>query len=429
MKHDYTMIIEDLVTWFRKNARELPWRSNPKPYYVWVSEIMLQQTRVEAVKEYFKRFITELPDIKSLAEAPEEKLLKLWEGLGYYNRVRNLQKAAITIMEQYEGELPADYKKLLSLSGIGSYTAGAIGSIAYGIPIPAVDGNVLRVTKRISGSYDDITKASIKKELEEDLLAIMPKEKPGDFNQALMELGAMVCIPNGKPLCEKCPVRQHCIGFQKNIMMELPVKPPKKARKVEEKTVFVIEYQNKYALHKRAEKGLLAKLWELPNVESKWSIEKLEQWLEENGIEEYELELLGDAKHIFSHIEWHMLGYAIRIAEKTEAIKMQTQVKPFENKMKTIGKQSKVEELENKAEKIENQHKIKILEEQAETIEIQKQIEKENLENKSETKKEKEVQIENLDVWKDTGIIWVTREELKDTYALPTAFSAYQSKL
>lgn len=417
MKNDYTMIIEDLVTWFRKNARELPWRSNPKPYYVWVSEIMLQQTRVEAVKEYFKRFITELPDIKSLAEAPEEKLLKLWEGLGYYNRVRNLQKAAITIMENYEGELPADYKKLLLLSGIGSYTAGAIGSIAYGIPVPAVDGNVLRVTKRISGSYDDITKASVKKELEEDLLAIMPKEKPGDFNQALMELGAMICIPNGKPLCEKCPVRQHCIGFQKNIMMELPVKPPKKARKIEEKTVFVIEYQNKYALHKRAEKGLLAKLWELPNVESKWSIEKLEQWLEENGIYEYELELLGDAKHIFSHIEWHMLGYAIRIAEK---INMQKRIKPLENKTETIEKQ-------NKVEIIENQHKIEILEDKAETIEMQKEIE--NLENKANTKKKKETQIENLDVWKDTGIIWVTREELEDTYALPTAFSAYQSKL
>lgn len=353
MKNDYSVIIEDLIEWYHKNARVLPWRTNPKPYYVWVSEIMLQQTRVEAVKEYFKRFIKELPEVKELAQAPEEKLLKLWEGLGYYNRVRNMQKAAITIMEEYNGELPADYKKLLSLTGIGSYTAGAIGSIAYGIPVPAVDGNVLRVTKRISGSYDDITKASVKKELEQDLLEIMPKKEPGDFNQALMELGAMVCIPNGKPLCEKCPVSTYCVACKETLYSEIPVKPKKKARRLEEKTVFILEYESKYALHKRAETGLLAKLWELPNVEGSWTIDKLENWLFEKGITQYEMELLGEAKHIFSHIEWHMLGYAIRIQEMLSSM--------------------------------------------PDSI--------------------------------DEDLVWVTKEEINDTYALPSAFSAFQEKM
>jgi A/G-specific adenine glycosylase len=277
---------------------------------------MLQQTRVEAVKAYFDRFIEALPDIKALANAKEDEILKLWEGLGYYNRVRNLQKAAITVMEQYEGDLPGDYHELLKLSGIGSYTAGAIASIAFQIPVPAVDGNVLRVTKRIAGSFDDITKASVKKEVEQDLQEIMPTNCPGEFNQALMELGAMVCIPNGKPLCESCPVNQICEAYKQDIAMQIPVKPPKKARTIEEKTVLLLEYQSKYAIHQRGSKGLLAGLWELPNVEGKLPIDKIERLLNENGIEDYEMELLGEAKHIFSHIEWHMLGYRIHILKK-----------------------------------------------------------------------------------------------------------------
>lgn len=326
MNYDYSLIVEPLIAWFEQEKRILPWRSNsvkegnPSAYYVWISEIMLQQTRVEAVKEYFRRFTIELPDVKALAEVEEDKLLKLWEGLGYYNRARNLQKAAKIIMTDYNGQLPADYKALLGLPGIGSYTAGAIASQAYGIAEPAVDGNVLRVTKRLAGSYDDISKASVKKELEQTLKEVMPQSvkegeynRPGAFNQALMELGAIVCIPNGKPLCEKCPVRENCIAYKKDIAMELPVKPSKKGRKLEDKTVLIIEYQGKYAIHQRGSKGLLAKLWELPNVEGKLSISMMEKLLRENGILEYEMELLGEAKHIFSHIEWHMLGYKVQI--------------------------------------------------------------------------------------------------------------------
>ena len=252
MKYDYSIIVEDLLRWFQENARVLPWREQKNPYYTWVSEIMLQQTRVEAVKEYFLRFIEELPDVQALAKAEEGKLLKLWEGLGYYNRVKNMQKAAVQIMEQHQGKLPADYEELLRLKGIGTYTAGAIASIAYGIPVPAVDGNVLRVTKRLAASYDDVSKVSVKKELETSLTQIMPKGHPGAFNQALMELGAIVCLPNGTPLCSKCPVQKYCQAYKKDIVMELPVKAKKKARIIEERTVFLIEYQNQYILHQRS---------------------------------------------------------------------------------------------------------------------------------------------------------------------------------
>lgn len=313
MIYDYSEIVEYLLHWFDYNQRILPWRENKKPYYIWVSEIMLQQTRVEAVKGYFARFLEGLPDIKALAEAPEDKLLKLWEGLGYYNRVRNLQKAAQVVMEKYDGELPNDYKELLTLPGIGSYTAGAISSIAYGIPEPAVDGNVLRVCKRIAGSLDDITKDKVKKELEADLRSIMPKGRPGDFNQSLMELGATVCIPNGKPLCEQCPVMHLCQAHKKNLTSVIPVKPAKKARKKEERTILIISAEDQFAIRKREDKGLLAGLWELPSLDGKYTILKMEQYMKELGFEDVVVEELTTAKHIFSHIEWHMIGYYIRL--------------------------------------------------------------------------------------------------------------------
>lgn len=313
MTYDYSEIVEYLLHWFDYNQRILPWRENKKPYYIWVSEIMLQQTRVEAVKGYFARFLEGLPDIKALAEAPEDKLLKLWEGLGYYNRVRNLQKAAQVVMEKYDGELPNDYKELLTLPGIGSYTAGAISSIAYGIPEPAVDGNVLRVCKRIAGSFDDITKDKVKKELEADLRSIMPKDRPGDFNQSLMELGATVCIPNGKPLCEQCPVMHLCQAHKKNLTSVIPVKPAKKARKKEERTILIISVEDRFAIRKREDKGLLAGLWELPSLDGKYTILKMEQYMKELGFDDVVVEELTTAKHIFSHIEWHMIGYYIRL--------------------------------------------------------------------------------------------------------------------
>jgi A/G-specific adenine glycosylase len=272
---------------------------------------MLQQTRVEAVKSYFDRFITALPDIRSLAEVEEEKLLKLWEGLGYYNRVRNLQKAAQQVVHDYAGELPADYEELLKLPGIGSYTAGAVASIAYQIPVPVIDGNVLRVTKRIAGSFDDITKDNIKKELWHDLNRIIPKERPGDFNQSLMELGAMVCLPNGKPLCDRCPVMHLCKAFHENKVMQIPVKQAKKERRKEERTILLIEFQDKYAIRKRTSKGLLAGLWELPGLECKLNTMELQKRLDEMGLSDATFHPMGEAKHIFSHVEWHMIGYHI----------------------------------------------------------------------------------------------------------------------
>lgn len=317
MSYNYEVIVDKLLVWFDENRRILPWRENPKPYYVWVSEIMLQQTRVEAVKGYFARFTTELPTIEALANVEEDKLLKLWEGLGYYNRVRNLQKAAKVVMTEYGGELPDSYEELLKLPGIGSYTAGAIASIAYQKRVPAVDGNVLRIVKRLSASFDDITKSKVVKEVEKEMKAITPP-RAGDFNQALMDLGATICIPNGRPLCEKCPIAEYCEGRKQDVMMLLPVKPSKKPRKIEDKTILLLEYQDKYALNQRPNKGLLARLWELPNIEGRLSVDELDQVLADLGITTCEIELLGKSKHIFSHIEWHMIGYHIRIGEKTE---------------------------------------------------------------------------------------------------------------
>ena len=315
MTYDYSDLVPYLLFWYDRNARILRWREEPRPYYVWVSEIMLQQTRVEAVKGYFDRFLAELPDIKALANAEEEKLLKLWEGLGYYNRVRNMQKAAQIVMQEYGGELPADYEAIKKLPGIGSYTAGAISSIAFGIPEPSVDGNVLRVLKRVAASFDDITKEKVKKELEEDLRQIMPKDRPGDFNQSLMELGATVCLPNGKPLCEQCPVMHLCKAFQQGVEMQIPVKPPKKQRKLEDRTVFVIKQGGnnplEIVLHKRPEKGLLSGMWELPNLEGHLKEEEVRRLFGNS-----EIRRLPDGKHIFSHVEWRLWCYEIKLAGK-----------------------------------------------------------------------------------------------------------------
>lgn len=320
ISYDYGDIVPYLLDWFGANSRILPWRLDPTPYHVWVSEIMLQQTRVEAVRGYYDRFLTALPTIEDLADASEEVLLKLWEGLGYYSRVRNLQKAAKVIMKEYDGKLPSSYKELLKLPGIGTYTAGAIASIAYGIPIAAVDGNVLRIAKRVEGSFDDITKASVKKQLEIDFTAITPPDAAGAFNQSLMDLGATICIPNGRPLCEKCPIMHLCTAFKKNLQSQIPVKPKKKGRRMEEKTVFVLECNDSILLHKRTSKGLLAGMWELPNVEGKYSIDKVSELLEMFGEEHKALQCtsLGEAKHIFSHVEWHMTGFHIVFAKSEQ---------------------------------------------------------------------------------------------------------------
>ena len=215
-------IVMPLLSWYDGHARVLPWRENTAPYRVWVSEIMLQQTRVEAVKPFFERFIKALPDVQALSEAPEDELLKLWEGLGYYNRVRNMQKAARVIVSEYSGDFPADYEKLLSLPGLGHYTAGAVSSIAFGIPMPAVDGNVLRVLSRVTASYEDVLKQSVKTAMEAEVKKIIPADRAGDFNQALIEIGAIVCVPNGKAKCEICPLAFLCEAYKKGIEMYLP---------------------------------------------------------------------------------------------------------------------------------------------------------------------------------------------------------------
>ena len=315
---DLRKIVQPLLEWFQGNARVLPWREEPTPYRVWVSEIMLQQTRVEAVKPYFERFTKELPDVKALAECEEEKLLKLWEGLGYYNRVRNMQIAARTVMEEYAGQLPADYERLLKLKGIGSYTAGAIASIAYQVPVPAVDGNVLRVISRVTGDRSDIMKQSVRNEMERALKEIMPEKKASAFNQALMELGATVCVPNGAPLCEKCPWQEFCEARLGECWQEIPVKSKAKPRRIEEKTVFIIRDGEKIVLHKRPSKGLLAGLYEFPNTKGHLSEKEALEWIKNQKLSPLRIQRLDSAKHIFSHVEWHMTGYMVRVDELTQ---------------------------------------------------------------------------------------------------------------
>lgn len=310
---------EALLFWYDHNARILPWRADKNPYRIWVSEIMLQQTRVEAVKPYFDHFMEELPEVKDLAEVDEEKLMKLWEGLGYYNRARNLKAAAQTIVKEYDGKLPDDYDQLLSLKGIGMYTAGAIASIAYDIRVPAVDGNVLRVMARLLGDDSDILKEKTKKEMAEKVMEIMPDQRAGDFNQALIELGAIVCVPNGEPKCCDCPWDTVCTAYREDLIDKLPVKKPKKKRKIEKRTVFVIETDGMVALHKREEKGLLAGLWEFPNILGKCSQDLVKETLDGWGMTDCAYEFTHEGKHIFSHIEWQMRGVLVSLKEPVES--------------------------------------------------------------------------------------------------------------
>lgn len=318
-----------LPGWYRENHRILPWRGTGDPYDVWVSEIMLQQTRVAAARDYFLRFKAELPDVRSLAAVPLDRLLKLWEGLGYYSRPKNMQKAAKMIVSRFDGRIPDNPEVLRSLPGIGSYTAGAIASIAYGVPEPAVDGNVLRVCSRISGNDDDIGLAATKKNLEEAVRGLMkllcaddirPEERidPGDLNQSLMELGAVVCVPNAAPLCGKCPVRGCCTAFRENQLERLPVKAPGKKRRVEKKTILLIQNGDAYLIRRRPDTGLLAGLWEFPSVGgfvSKEEAASAASGLLDDGAVPLYIEALPDAKHIFSHVEWRMKAYRIRVAD------------------------------------------------------------------------------------------------------------------
>lgn len=304
-----------VIGWYRKHKRELPWWNRPDAYRVWVSEIMLQQTRVETVKSYYERFLKELPTVKELAEAEEDTLLKLWEGLGYYNRVRNMQKAARQIMLDYHGEFPDTYEEIRSLKGIGSYTAGAISAFAYGLPKPAVDGNVLRVVSRITASREDIMKQRVRRKIEAELEKVIPADAASDFNQGLIELGALICVPNGTPKCGECPVAGLCEAKRQGLLSEIPVKSAGKARKIEKRTVFLFKDGQKLALCKRPAKGLLAGLYEFPNIKEHLSLEETAAYSKQIGLMPIRVKELGAAKHIFSHLEWHMIGYEIRVDE------------------------------------------------------------------------------------------------------------------
>ena len=304
--------LERLPDWFLSVRRALPWRENVTPYRVWVSEIMLQQTRIEAVIPYFERFMAAFPTIEALANAEHDHLMKMWEGLGYYSRARNLQKAARVIVEQYGGEMPADYKALRALPGIGPYTAGAVASIAFGLPHAAVDGNVLRVMARFYDHHGDVLFPTVKAELTALVEAALPQDRPALFNQGLMELGETCCLPNTAPRCEQCPLKADCQGFAKGTAAQLPIRMAKKSRRVERRTVLVpVSFTDtpQVLLHKRADSGLLAGLWELPNLPTEEAPAPA-AWIASLGGHVQRTAELPNAKHIFTHIEWQMQGIA-----------------------------------------------------------------------------------------------------------------------
>ena len=294
-----------LVPWFLRAKRDLEWRNDPTPYRVWISEIMLQQTRVEAVKPYYDRFLAELPDVAALAAVDETRLLKLWEGLGYYRRARNLQAAAKKIMHDHDGVFPSDYGSVRSLPGIGDYTAGAILSIAFGKPFPAVDGNVLRVVSRLVASRADIDSPKIRKELTGALAAVYPAGQCSEFTQSLMELGATVCLPNGAPLCTTCPLADICLASRDCMTDEIPVRKTKAARPVKEFAVVVLrDTEGLFAVRRRPETGLLAGLYEFPNLEG-----RPDETVLKTAFHAGRIRKSGTARHIFTHVEWHMTLY------------------------------------------------------------------------------------------------------------------------
>ena len=300
-----------LLPWYEEHKRDLPWRRDREPYHVWLSEIMLQQTRVEAVRGYYARFLAALPTVEALAACDDDRLRKLWEGLGYYTRVRNLKKAAQVLVEQYGGVFPQTWAEVRALPGIGDYTAGAVCSICFGQPEPAVDGNVLRVVSRLMASTEPVTKPQTKRAVTEALREIYPAGRCGDFTQALMELGATVCLPNGAPDCKHCPAAVLCRSQEEELWREIPVKEKKKPRKQEEKTVFLLRCGEKWAVRKRPETGLLAGLWEFPNVPGHLSAQAALEQAASWDCKPRELRRSLGKTHIFTHIQWEMTGYYI----------------------------------------------------------------------------------------------------------------------
>lgn len=306
--------LEKLLIWYQKNHRDLPWRKTRDPYCIWISEIMLQQTRVEAVKEYYRRFLEALPTVSHLAKAEEEQVLKLWEGLGYYSRARNLKKAAGVIMEKHGGVFPSDWESVRKLPGIGDYTAGAILSIAFGQPVPAVDGNVLRVLSRVFHDESDILDPKTKNRMTELLRQVYPTEYCSEVTQSLMELGATVCVPNGEPKCGECPLLEICLTKAAGDTDKIPVKSKKTARKIEQKTVLILQSGEELAIRKRTQKGLLHGMWEPIHVEGHLS----EEDVKANFPKGTKIKRIGTHRHIFTHIEWDMVGYLVAVSQKAE---------------------------------------------------------------------------------------------------------------
>lgn len=308
---------KNVLTWYRENKRQLPWRKDRDPYHVWISEIMLQQTRIEAVIGYYDRFMQEIPTIFALAEIEDEKLLKLWEGLGYYNRARNLKKTAQIIVEKYKGNFPTTYLDLLTLPGIGEYTASAISSICFQEKKATVDGNVLRVYMRYYNKSDNISEEKVRKSVKEELEKILPKNS-GDFNEGMMELGEVICIPNGIPLCKKCPIKQECLARKNNSYLNLPVKNKKKEQKKLYYTVLLFNYREKIAISKRINQSLLNNLWSFPNLEGNYSLSDIKNYLENKDIKYKNIEEAPSYTHTFTHQKWEMKSYKIELENKWE---------------------------------------------------------------------------------------------------------------
>ncbi len=308
-------LAEAVVAWYRQNARDLPWRREVTAYRVLVSEIMLQQTRVEAVKPYFERFLAALPTVEALAAADDETLHKLWQGLGYYSRARNLRRAAIAVCERHGGVIPRTPPELLALPGIGPYTAGAIAAFAYGVPAPAVDGNVLRVISRLLGETGDILSPPVRARLTDAVADLVPADAPSEFGQGLIELGALVCVPNAAPRCELCPLSDACTARRDGSWDEIPYRAPKRPRKIERRTVLVVRSGDRVLLSKRPDRGLLAGLWEFPSLEGDASEADALARVRALGLEPIRIEPTVRAKHIFTHIEWQMTGYLVTVAE------------------------------------------------------------------------------------------------------------------
>ena len=299
-----------IADWYSAVKRPLPWRVSPTPYHVWISEIMLQQTRIEAVKPYYERFLSELPDIPSLAEVDENRLLKLWEGLGYYSRARNLKKAAEILVARYDGKLPASVGDLKKLPGIGDYTAGAIASIAFGLAEPAVDGNVLRVISRLLADGSDVMRPAFRCSVTKLLRGSYPSgDTAALVTEGLMELGETLCVPSGEPHCESCPLSDLCRALAEGEVGRYPVRNAAKTRRVEDRTVVLLRCGQRTAIRQRGANGLLAGLWEFPSLDGFLSMEDLHAVYPDA----LSIRSCGEARHLFSHVEWRMRGYLIEL--------------------------------------------------------------------------------------------------------------------